>query len=210
MRIKKVSDKPNKPSLPNGPTLGTIDVEYTYLTQTQDPNDDSIKYCFDWGDNSVSWTDLYSSGETVYSSHIWEKPGEYEIKVKARDEYGLDSEWSDPLTVTIVSDAPYLDIIKIKGGIGQVSAVIKNIGSIEANEVNCNISVIGGLFKMINDYKKETFDTIDVEEEKTILSGKIFGIGKIDITVSANAFSTNTTTKTAKGFVFGPFVLIQK
>ncbi|KYK21850.1 hypothetical protein AYK24_08655 [Thermoplasmatales archaeon SG8-52-4] len=209
MRIKKVSDKPEKPDKPTGPTLGTIGLEYTYETQATDPNGDMVKCCFDWGDNSVGWTDWLTSGDIGTLNHIWDKPGDYSIKVKVRDEYGLDSGWSDPLTVTIVSDAPYLDIIKIKGGIGKVSAVIKNIGLIEALDVNCNISVKGGIFKLINDFKKETFDTIDVQGEKTISSGNIFGLGLIDITVSANALSVNTTTKKAQGFVFGPFVFIQ-
>jgi len=209
MRIKKVSDKPQKPDKPDGPTLGTIGLEYTYSAKTNDPDGDMIKYCFDWGDNSVDWTDWLSSGIIGSLNHIWDKPGEYQIKVKARDLYGLDSDWSEPLTVTIVSEAPYLDIIKIKGGIGKVSAVIKNIGSLEALDVNCNISVKGGIFKLIYNYQKETFDTIDTQEEKTISSGKIFGLGKIDITVSANALSVNTTTKKAQGFVFGPFIFIQ-
>ena len=208
-RIKKVSDKPKKPDTPDGVTLGTIGREYTYSSLTTDPDDDMIKYCFDWGDDSIGWTEWIPSGEFGSLNHKWEKPGDYNIKVKARDEYGLDSEWSNSLTVTIVSEAPFLDIIKVKGGIGKVSAVIKNIGALEALDVNYNMSVIGGIFKMIYNYQKDTFDTIDTDEEKTISSGKIFGLGKIDITISVNAESVNTTTKKAQGFVFGPFVFVQ-
>jgi hypothetical protein len=31
----------------------------------------------------------------------WTSKGTYEIKVKAQDEYGEESEWSDPLTVSM-------------------------------------------------------------------------------------------------------------
>ncbi len=50
---------------------------------------------------------------------------------------------------------------------------------------------------------------VDVEERiKT--SGIIFGIGNIEVNVTAMIPEANTATKTVNGFVFGPFVLWQK
>ena len=208
LRFVKISTKPNKPDKPDGPTLGGVGLEYTYTTSTTDPDGDLIKYCFDWGDNSFDWTDWISLGKNASLDHKWEKPDEYKIKVKARDQYGLDSEWSEPLIVTIVSEAPFFDIVKIKGGFGKVSATIKNIGSLDAYDVYCNISVTGGIFGFIDVFTEETFETLAVDEEKTMSAGKIFGLGKIDVTVSASSPSANSTAKTVQGFVLGPFVFV--
>jgi low affinity Fe/Cu permease len=209
LRITKVSDKPSKPEKIIGPTSGEIGTEYTFTTSSTDPNGDLIKYCFDWSD-STTWTEQLNSGEDVSLNHTWEKPGTYEIKVKARDQYGLDSDWSDPLLVTIESEAPYLDIVKIKGGIAKVRAVIANIGSLEANTVDCNISVIGGMLGMIKIYAKETLGTLGINQEKMVTANKIFGIGKINITVTASAPLANNATKTAQGYIMWPLIFVQK
>jgi hypothetical protein len=207
--ITEVSNKPNIPDKPNGPVTGIIDAEYTYNTKTTDSDGDRIKYCFDWGDNNITWTKKFESGAIVSLDHKWDKPGEYKIKVKARDEYGLDTEWSEPLLVTIVSEFPYLDIVKIKGGFAKVSADIKNIGSLNATDVNCSISVVGGILGFINIFDEETLETLAIEEKKTVTADKIFGLGKIDVTVVVSAPSANIATKTAHGLIFGPLVFVQ-
>ncbi|MCD6108537.1 MAG: hypothetical protein J7J89_03585, partial [Thermoplasmata archaeon] len=56
----------------------------------------------DWGDGTNSgWLGPYNSGETVEASHSWSEKGEYSIKVKAKDINGLESEWSDPLVISM-------------------------------------------------------------------------------------------------------------
>ncbi len=208
--IAKVSEKPNKPTSPSGPMSGIIGVEYTYSTKTTDPDGDLIKYYFDWGDNNITWTEWLESGEFASLNHKWEKPGEYKIRVKARDEYGLDTKWTEPLLVTIVSESPYLDIVKIRGGFTKISVDIQNIGLLNATDVNCNISVVGGLLGFINIFSKKTLETLAIEEKKTVTADKIFGIGKINVTVTVNAPLANVATKTAHGFVFGPLVFVRE
>ncbi len=41
------------------------------------------------------------SGEIYEVNHTWDEKGEYEIRVKAKDEHGAESEWSDPLPVSM-------------------------------------------------------------------------------------------------------------
>jgi len=206
--IAKVSDKPNIPDKPTGPTSGEVETEYTYTTLTTDPDDDLIKYCFDWDDESITWTDWLESGENASINHIWKKPGVYKIKVKARDAYGLDSQWSDSLSVNITSQGPFLDILKIKGGFTKVKTVIKNIGSLPANNANYSISVIGGMLGMIDALAEETIETLEVDEEITVSANKIFGFGIINVTVSATAPTGNIATKSARGFVLGPLIIV--
>jgi len=93
---------PNTPTTPTGPSTGKINEEQTFFTKTIDLDKDSVYYLFDWGDGSDSdWLGSFESGEQCEASHTWETKGDYEIKVKARDVHGLESEWSDPLQVSM-------------------------------------------------------------------------------------------------------------
>ncbi len=95
------SDSPSVPLKPNGPTSGKKGREYKYSTESID-SDSEIRYCFDWGDGSQNWTGFYESGERVSFNHIWQGDGNsYSVRVKARDGYGYESDWSDPLKITM-------------------------------------------------------------------------------------------------------------
>jgi len=51
----------------------------------------------------------YNSGEECNASGIWFEKGNYEIKVKAIDIHGAESEWSDPLSVSMPKTRQYID-----------------------------------------------------------------------------------------------------
>lgn len=98
---------PEKPHMPSGTASGKSKIKYTYTTYTIDPNKDPIYYLFDWGDGTNSgWIGPYNSGELASASHLWNK-GNYSIVVKARDIYGHESKWSDPLPITMPKNKPY-------------------------------------------------------------------------------------------------------
>jgi len=103
LTVTVINNNPNKPSIPDGPTSGKIKNSYTYSTTSTDPDSHQLKYGFDWdGDDQVDdWTSLVDSGESASKSHAWTTQGNYEIKVKAQDEYGEESEWSDPLSISM-------------------------------------------------------------------------------------------------------------
>ncbi len=84
---------PNKPTI-NGPAKGQARVEYTYNTITADPDGDNISYLFDWGDGTNSgWTEYVPTNTQVSRTHSWKKVGTYIMKVKAKDDYGMESNW---------------------------------------------------------------------------------------------------------------------
>ena len=98
---------PEKPSPPSGPTEGRQYVKYTYNASTTDPENSSVRFKFDWGDGTTSgWTEFVGSGEQISVTHAWTEPGTYEVRVKAQDAGGLESEWSDPIVVTIIENLP--------------------------------------------------------------------------------------------------------
>jgi hypothetical protein len=69
---------------------------------TTDPNGDKVYYYWDWGDGNTSgWLGPYNSGAICQANHTWFKNGNYNIKVKAKDIYGNESSWSDPLPIKI-------------------------------------------------------------------------------------------------------------
>ena len=112
-----VSLPPNKPSI-FGPTDGNKGTEYTYNTSANtDPDGDDLYYLFDWDDSTFSdWVGPFASGEKGSASHKWNKQGNYQIRVKARDSYGIESPWSDSLSVTMprnqAINTPFLNFLQ--------------------------------------------------------------------------------------------------
>ncbi|UCE38212.1 MAG: PQQ-binding-like beta-propeller repeat protein [Thermoplasmata archaeon] len=100
------SQPPNPPLTPSGPTSGETSAPYSFSTSSTDPDGDQIKYGWDWdGDGTVDeWSSLVDSGTEDNRSHSWPTPDIYNIKVKAMDEFGEESDWSDVLIVTITSE----------------------------------------------------------------------------------------------------------
>ncbi len=99
------NNPPNKPTTPTGPASGKPGVSYLYTTSTTDPDGDLVSYMWDWGDGTVSsWLGPFNSGATATATHSWTEQGTYSIKVKAKDIYGDESDWSDPLAITMPLD----------------------------------------------------------------------------------------------------------
>jgi hypothetical protein len=102
------NDPPIKPVRPSGPTRGKAGVVYTYcVINATHPDGDDLWANFSWGDGTYSgWIGPNASGEDICASHTWER-GNYEIKAKLKDEWGLESPWSDPLPITIPKNKPF-------------------------------------------------------------------------------------------------------
>jgi len=104
---------PSVPQLPLGPIKGLVKTHYDFTTITTDVDGDQVFYKWDWGDGIISdWIGPYDSGAVANGSHQWLPPmGNtvlyhipetiYSIRVKARDIYGSESEWSQPHAIRI-------------------------------------------------------------------------------------------------------------
>jgi outer membrane protein assembly factor BamB len=89
------NNAPEKPII-TGPKKGEINTNYTYTTVTTDADGDNVSYYFDWGDGTNSdWTSYVPSGTSESLAHSWQKSGFYIIKVKAKDDYGKESDWGN-------------------------------------------------------------------------------------------------------------------
>ncbi len=98
----ETSTPPLKPTKPKGPRLIRADTYHKYSSYSTDPDEDQLYILFDWDDGTSSgWLGPFNSGENVNTIHKWTKKGIFEVRVKAKDINGTQSEWSDTITVVI-------------------------------------------------------------------------------------------------------------
>jgi len=95
---------PPGPPIIDGPTHGTMGIEYTYTFDTIYYNEGSFIYDVRWGDGSSeivnpTWPDPEEPGPGI-ANHSWEKNGTYVIKARIIDSFNYYTPWSK-LTVTM-------------------------------------------------------------------------------------------------------------
>ena len=80
----------------DGPINGEPGVEYEFKFTSMDPDgDDDVYYYIDWGDTLLEeWIGPYESGEPAEIKHVWENKENYNIRAKAKDTTGRESNWA--------------------------------------------------------------------------------------------------------------------
>ena len=92
--IQENNNPPNKPFL-EGPSKGKPGECYDFTFSATDPENNNVFYYIDWGDGEKKdWFGPYVSGHEETLSHSWESRGMFTVRVKAKDVYGNESEWS--------------------------------------------------------------------------------------------------------------------
>jgi hypothetical protein len=195
---------PETPAAPTGPSSGVTNVEYTFTAVTTDPEEEQVYYTFDWGDDTTSEIGPFNSGQEASASHMWTQPGNYDVKVMARDVNDGESEWSEAHTINIIL-GPVLEIGTISGGLFKVTAIIRNTGEAEATDVEYEIKLTGGAF--IGGTTTGTIPSIPAGMGVEIESKLIIGLGATTVTVTATN-PLSTATGSADGFIFIIFVNI--
>ncbi|KYK23441.1 hypothetical protein AYK24_07575 [Thermoplasmatales archaeon SG8-52-4] len=96
VNIRDYNNPPYIPVKPSGPTICKKDKNYSYSSYANDPDGDPMYYMLDWGDKTTSeWLGPVNSGQTHIATHNWSQWGFYKIKVKVKDVYGNESDWSE-------------------------------------------------------------------------------------------------------------------
>jgi len=113
------------PAAPIGPDKGLITIEYNYTIYTTSSDGE---WMFDWGDGEKSgWISLQESEKSITLSHSWGFIGEYQIRVKFKNNHFPDGVWSDPIYMIISDftegDSPEIPII--------ISGIIKGCENVE-------------------------------------------------------------------------------
>jgi len=106
--ITKANKAPTKPVV-NGPTTGNKNTEYTYTVVSTDEDNDTIKYTFDWDDDTTDESSFLQNGTSFTINHSWTAAGRYIVTVTVTDN---KTDSSTELTVYIdavtVGDIGYL------------------------------------------------------------------------------------------------------
>jgi len=97
---------PNEPAI-SGPSSGEAGTSYDFDFTATDPFNDDVSYFIDWGDGETTgWTNFVSSGYTITRSHTWDNQGSFNVKAKAKDPNGAESDWG---TMSVTMPAPLPD-----------------------------------------------------------------------------------------------------
>jgi len=91
---QETNDPPTVPSI-TGPTEGKVDKEYDFTFKATDPDRNPVSFYIEWGDGTnTGWTMDYNTGEKATYSHTWSEKGNYTIRAKAKDTFGLEGDWA--------------------------------------------------------------------------------------------------------------------
>jgi hypothetical protein len=166
---------------------------------------DDIFYLVDWGDGTLStWDGPFNSSQQVQMGHWWETSGSYEVRVKAKDEYGAESNWSEPYGVVITEIC--IEIGNITGGFGMVHVVFQNIGDAEAQDVSYSIRILGKRIWRGRE-TRGIIQSISLGGEVSVSSDPILGFGKAMIRVEAS-LPHEIYTKTVESVVMLVYILV--
>lgn len=165
------------------------------------------------GTEPYTWHWVFGDGHTAdvrNPVHNYSTAGVKTVSLTVTDSLGAQAINSTIATITILQ-IPAIEIGAIKGSLLQVSAIIKSTGNCNATNIIWKITVKGGIFGLINVTANGTIPTLAPNVEKEEIAQKIFGLGKVNITVTAFADGLNVgPIKQATALVLGPFVLSVK
>ncbi|MCK4902460.1 MAG: PKD domain-containing protein, partial [Thermoplasmatales archaeon] len=214
--IVEIVNNPPTASVINGPTNGDVGTSYPYTFTSTDPDGDQVSYYIDWGDGTTPvWSSFQASGATYSASHTWTSKGTYIIQAKAKDTFGEESDWSDPLTVEIVEPGTPKLSVKIKrGGLRrEISLDIENTGDVDVNDITWNITVTRrGLIKKTLLQCNGTISALEPGSKETVTKSP-FGISLITVTVEIDAPGIDhidPISATVKGFLILRFVRLRR
>lgn len=102
---------PSKPDMPDGPSSGTVGEVLSFSSTGVDADGNQIWYWFEWGDGEdTGWLGPFESGQACNASHSWQSKDDFELRVKIKDSEGAQSEWSDPLPISVPKSSLVLSV----------------------------------------------------------------------------------------------------
>ena len=94
VQVRVGNNPPSKPNI-DGPASGKAGTAYPYTFTSTDTDVDDLSYYIKWGDGTYTdWTAFQASGVSYSGTHTWSTKGTYTIEAKAKDIYGLESDWA--------------------------------------------------------------------------------------------------------------------
>jgi hypothetical protein len=145
----------NPPTMPTGPTIGTVGQIYAYVVGgASSDRGDAIQYQFDWGDGTNSG---WLSVGVVSVGKTWANPGTYTVKAQARCSIhtNVTSEWSAGRTVTISAPPPPAELVSAP--ITPLGPNLGNLSTVYSFTTGGSISTLGHSVQYQFDWGDGTF-----------------------------------------------------
>lgn len=109
------------PSIPivSGPSNGYVGEQLQFSSISYDTQGDNLSYAWDFNDGKpIIWSEWLNANQTCNIVYNWSTQDVYNIRVKAKDEKGWESEWSEELEIQInESTIPIISLIRPDNGI---------------------------------------------------------------------------------------------
>ena len=107
-----IRNRPPTTPIIDGTKTGNKTVEYTYTTVSTDPENDTIRYFFEWGDGTIITSDFLASGTAYSTTHTWTDSGVYTVSVYAEDINGGVSDTTEMIVFIDVNVLFIDDVIQ--------------------------------------------------------------------------------------------------
>lgn len=138
-----INHPPSAPII-EGPDVKSVPIPlpkpgiHNFTFKATDPDGHDVYYYIDWGDGTVEgWIGPYLSGEKITRSHGYSEQGDFTVKAKAKDIYGLEGPWgtlripikisqSNQQSTTGSSSQSVMSVIPSNGNIGKASSICKS------------------------------------------------------------------------------------
>ena len=189
---------PATPGIPTGPIQIEPKENITLSYVIQEPRLDELYLIWDFGDGTFSEPlGPFSSEELVSVQHRWSVPGDYQIRIKAINKLGDESEWSQPKNIHV--SGPIVTIERVTAGLFTINAEISNNGDRDASSINWTINIDEGTI-LFGKNTNGVIHSLDTNEKTTIISKFIFGFAlstNITVTVQCSQGSNDKTTVNA-------------
>ena len=109
--VIQICGAPDVPLAPSGSASVLFGQSVGYAAASRDPAGRNVCYTFDWGDGTTETTAAVSSGTLVSVPHIWQRitaaaTEEYDVRVRAANDLGAVSVWSQPKRVAVRNELP--------------------------------------------------------------------------------------------------------
>lgn len=94
---------PFSPGPPEGPARARVGEACEFTAEARGAANGRLCYRFHWGIGAPSdWTAPLPPGQSARMTHVWNRPGRYEVSAQARDAHGLMSAWGPPTVISVL------------------------------------------------------------------------------------------------------------
>ena len=176
-----------------------LTVQFTDLSNASGTTITSWKWDFD--------NDGVIDSEDQHPTWIYNEGGIYTVSLRISDGDFTDVEIKEDY-ITVAPQGGFIEIGEITGGLLKINAEIKNVGTEEITEVNWSITLDGGLL-LTRRQESGLHGSIPPDTLQIVSIDPIIGLGKVQITVTAETEYLPPATKTVEGFVLLFFVFIR-